>query len=299
MTQIAVVAIEDDTNVLIYFQINRAIRVTFEGVDYQEGSIINVTLSAFEVIQLQDFHDLSGTFVQSSKPVGVFSGNVFTEVEKDFLVGDRSHLVEQMIPVNYWGREYYLLPFPTLPGSVLKVVAAAATFVNATGLDPVELFNEGDFVWSSLPGNTPIRVVADEPILVAQFARSRLNTEENNDPALMLIPPVEQYKSWYTFATGRISRSDFNHYIMVVIDQDDLPGLKLDGRTVDQFDWVTFTGSSPRKVGKAISIIQGVHIIHHQAGRPFGAYVYGQASDDCAYAYPAGMCFDVLNVSYI
>ena len=63
--------------------------------------------------------DLSGTRVQSSKPVNVYSGNVralITEVEDpnvtDIDSGSRDHIVEQLIPVENWGREFNVVPVP-------------------------------------------------------------------------------------------------------------------------------------------------------------------------------------------
>ena len=61
--------------------------------------------------------DLSGTRVQSSAPVNVYSGNIrakVSEVENrpDINTGSRDHLVEQLIPVDRWGSVFNIHPVP-------------------------------------------------------------------------------------------------------------------------------------------------------------------------------------------
>lgn len=62
-------------------------------------------------------------------------------------------------------------------------------------------------------------VTADKPILVAQLAKSGLETETNKDPALMIIPPTTQWRPLYTFTTGRMAVDDFQHFVLVAIQK--------------------------------------------------------------------------------
>ena len=47
----------------------------------------------------------------------------------------------------------------------------------------------------------------------------------------------------------------------------------------------------PRMVGKIFEITSGVHHIESSTDELFGAYVFGSSDEECAYSYPAGMCF--------
>lgn len=63
--------------------------------------------------------DLTGTRIQSSGPVNVYSGNIraLVTLVEDSNVGDidsgsRDHLVEQILPVSRWGHNYHVEPIP-------------------------------------------------------------------------------------------------------------------------------------------------------------------------------------------
>ena len=78
-------------------------------------------------IKMTSSSDLSGTYIVSDKPIAVFSGNVRTEVDRDFVKGDRSHLVEQVPPINTWGTSFYPSPIPNrTTGDLFKVMASEA-----------------------------------------------------------------------------------------------------------------------------------------------------------------------------
>jgi len=111
---------------------------------------------------------------------------------------------------------------------------------------------------------------------------------------MQIIPPAELYRSWYTFSTEHDDLlSNFNHYILVVVNQSAVNGLFIDETPINQFNvsWVNFDAPDSNIVGGAIRIESGVHIVRQQDAVPFGAYVYGySATSRCTYAYPAGLC---------
>lgn len=116
--------------------------------------------------------------------------------------------------------------------------------------------------------------------------------------AMQIVPPMERYRSWYTFSTeqGDIL-SNFTHYVLVVGQRSAVDRLLIDGQPIDNttVQWVSFdassTGSPTDVVGGAIQVKSAVHIILQQDGVPFGAYVFGFSSTyRCMYAYPAGLC---------
>ena len=47
---------------------------------------------------------------------------------------------------------------------------------------------------------------------------------------MVMIPPMEKWRSHYTFSTSRVTTpTDFTHYVVVVIDTTKTAQLKLDG----------------------------------------------------------------------
>lgn len=66
---------------------------------------------------LGENQDLSGTRIQSSAPVNVYSGNIRVKVSQvengaNINTGSRDHIVEQLTPVNTWGSVFNIQPIP-------------------------------------------------------------------------------------------------------------------------------------------------------------------------------------------
>lgn len=66
-----------------------------------------------------DKSDLSGTRIEASRPVNVYSGNIRAKVSEvedpsvgDINTGSRDHLVEQLLPVSRWGTVFHIQPIP-------------------------------------------------------------------------------------------------------------------------------------------------------------------------------------------
>ena len=96
------------------------------------------------------------------------------------------------------------------------------------------------------------QVTSAEPLLIGLFAGS----DATSFPAMLIVPPAELFKSWYTFSTGHNIYGTFQNFVLVVIARSALPGLTLDGDTVDQTGWTGFP-LEPETVGKAVPVGQG------------------------------------------
>jgi hypothetical protein len=66
-----------------------------------------------------------------------------------------------------------------------------------------------------------------------------LYNSEPADPALITIPPIEQYAADYTFSTPKYSYGEYNNYVMFIVKKSEKSGLKLDGKSLGSS--VTFT----------------------------------------------------------
>ena len=70
----------------------------------------NVTLDAFQTLQLESHFDLTGINIASDKPLTVISGNTarVNASDRDFLC---DHFSEQLSPTRSWGRSFATVPF--------------------------------------------------------------------------------------------------------------------------------------------------------------------------------------------
>ena len=297
--QIGVTATEDGTRVRIVVLRKKNVKFTYAGVVYDENQPLVVTLDKHETFQVQDVHfdDITGTKIEADKPVAVFSGHVQSNVGG----GSVDHVVDQMAPLHSWGTRFGVVPFPgqTSDYRIKFIALAADTAVRVSRRNEAfDISRPGDSKTVTVGAAEYLSVTASKPLLLAQYVPGR-QAGDGGAPSVVLVPPLEQFKSSYTFSvpTGAALTS----YVMVVVLQTGAGFLQLDGRVLST-SWTSLPETVPVLVGTAVVVGGGAHTVAVAPGGgavTFGAYVYGHADDDvCAYAYQAGMCLaDIRNVS--
>ncbi|XP_033733950.1 uncharacterized protein LOC117323058 [Pecten maximus] len=269
--------------------------VEWEGHDYRKGDEIHINLDRFDTFQLVSKGDLSGTHVTSDKPVSVFSGNKKTKIGRGF---SSDHIVEHLTPVASWGKKFVTVPIPhRTVGDYFRFIASEEdTEIKITGghNDTIVLKKPGDFAQRNIPSHAFCLVTSNKAIFVAQFAMSQPSRFEPSDPSMIIIPPVEQFASDYTFATPKYSFGSYINYFLFIIKAEDSPGLRLNGKPFPhdiRFNWIQGTGY----VGGFISIPEGSHNVRHVSPISiFGGYLYGRASLE-SYGFPTGMRMAPIN----
>lgn len=304
-----------------------------------------VTLDRFEVLNVTSAivggdpgpdgdGNLSGTLVEASRPVAVFSGNVATTVPHGASFGYvccGDHTEEQLWPVETWGARFVVSRSPVRLASdpepdryVLVAEQDGTTLAFDPSQDAPAALDAGQFVAFSTTDD--FTLVAGQPVLLAQltasatqaslecdvedldsldtcraatgFDESRCapvswNSDQGwctqlGDPAMTLVPPVDQFRSEYVFLVSLdyeldtvavVSRVDDD----VHLDGDPLGGVALPVAALDGVDWVA------RRVGVA----DGAHRL--TSNQPVGVIVYGY-DRDVGYAYPAGLDLEPINV---
>ena len=103
--------------------------------------------------------------------------------------------------------------------------------------------------------------------------------EPIGDPALIYVPPVEQFRDEYIFLTPNKYRDD---YVNITAPND--ASVKLDGLTIPPGNF-TPIASTQWKVGR-VKVNDGVHTL--TASAPVGLAAYGY-DDDVSYGYTAGL----------
>jgi len=136
-------------------------------------------------------------------------------------------------------------------------------------------------------------IQASKPVMVVQFAAGlSFESPRYGDPFMMMIPPVEQCKNNYTFA----SQSNFDDFLTITVPiQFHNPSMIfLNGTALTSASWNPMYCSSVDICGYTTrtSIRAGTsHIQHENPNAVFGAVVYG-FEVGVSYGYPAGMELD-------
>jgi outer membrane autotransporter protein len=195
------------------------------------GAQETVVLNAGQTFMIQASSQLTGTRVQSDKPIAVFSGNNCTNVPTGVTACD--HIVEQMPPVDALSTRYLLAQTVRtgLLGNVVRVVATAdGTEVRANG-NLVATLDTGQFWEGRVAGG--LELTATGKVLVGQYLIGQSQAGDNTDPAMTIVPGQDQWLSSYVFSPPLGTASFASDFIQIIIGTSDIATLLLDGVGVD------------------------------------------------------------------
>ena len=253
------------------------------GATRPAGVPFDVVLNAGETYQLinPETADMAGSRVNADKPVAVFGGHRCVNIPGG--VPFCGNLAEQMPDVTRLGTVFHALPFNARPDYTLRVLATQDGTSIAT--EPVAagcgMLNAGESCDLVLTG--AVQVVADKPVLVAQFMHgAHAGGERIGDPAMGLVTPQEQALAEMRFSVHESFPPVAGPYVNIVAPSGSLGGLTLDGVGVDTtlFAAIGASGYS----GGAVPVAPGVRVLRGSA--PFTAMVY-EAARFTGYVYPA------------
>ncbi len=241
--------------------------------------------------------DLTGSHIKSNKPVAFYSGSLSTQVPTGKCCWD--HLYEQIPPIHSWGLEYYLTPLKTREQDRYRIMASQNnTQIHITGRTSVTI-NRGEFFELVGSQNDLIRVLADKPVMVAQYSQSVTVDQPqtgDGDPFMIILSPVNQSRNDVTFVayeSPELGLEDYSgitkYFVNVIIADSETANIRLNGEPIEEF--VKFPEGNFSFA--QIPIEAGTHHlqnINEHVG--FLAYVYGFGGVE-SYGYGAGFNLDL------
>lgn len=265
------------------------------------GTTYQRTLDAGEVYQAigrygSSSYDITGTYIEvidtgvtaNCRTIAVFSGSTYTTIGGCSGPGINSgdNIMEQMFPINSWGKQFVLVPALGRKNDNFRFVASRdntqVVVYNSVGAPDVFYLDEGEY--AEITNETNVRAVnANGPIMVAQFQQtSRCDGGGNRvgDPSMTILNPLEQTLEDITLYSSRYFDID-NHYINIVIPTHKANTFRLDGNTV------SFT-AVPRLPSYSYTR-QSVSVGNHRLTADIGfiAIAYGEGDYE-SYGYAAG-----------
>ena len=208
------------------------------------------------------FTSLTGTSLTSDRPISVFAGHPIAFVPVTYGTGD--HIVEQLPPLETWGRRFETMPLATrLNGDTFRILAAEDnTTVHING-QQVATLDRGQVHEQIIEG--PAQILADRPILVAQLANGNDFDGVTGDPMMMLVTPDEQFLAEYTISTPEFGFE--SHFVNVIATAEAVSSVTLDGIAVPASQFVPIDTSG--LFGAQLAITPGNH--HLESQLPIGA----------------------------
>lgn len=291
-SEFSIIGTEDNTLVQITYAANTAL-------GKKKNEKHSVTLNRGETYQVQAAtvnDDLTGTYIESDKFVSVFSGNRWTQIPNGF--GNRDNLLEQMYPLEVWGKQFVSIPSKTTIVDRYRILASQDnTIVTLSGSGtlpgPYNL-NKGQWVEFELNAEASF-IQANAPIMVAQFLvggeSNGLNGE--GDPSMVLLNSLEQMRDTVTIYNSPYQNIN-QQFINILTLSKDTANLNIDGRTLTQRgDAYQLIGPKNEFAFCQLNVTQGPHLITSAGcGVIAIAYGYGMAE---SYAYGGGANFYKFN----
>ncbi|MEC8024980.1 MAG: IgGFc-binding protein [Myxococcota bacterium] len=288
------------------------------------GDSITVELAPFDVFNLSTDElgaDLTGSKITATRAVAVFSGVEAADVPASGLCdtphgvckGDTSHscsshlecmhlrvccadhLEQAQLPVSTWGQHYHAVKTqPRGDGMEVWRIMAANDDTIVSLVPPVAsipVLNSGE--WFELITQADFEVFSSQPVALSQYLVGEHypgpGTQSNDagigDPAFMIVPPVQQYRSEYVVLTPPSFSEDFINIVGPADAQ-----VMLDGQEL----YLTEPFGTGNYMLARVPVSDGVHTISSTG--PCAVSVYGW-SNYVSYAYPGGLNLAPLNLA--
>lgn len=301
--ELMVIATEDNTAVSIKFPTTSPgtpISITIFSATYGNGDTLNITMNKYETLHFyQDGADFTGTRILSSRPVAVMSGNKKVKVADTGTGTSSDHLVEQLMPVDTWGKEFFTISTPDRSlGDFFRIVACEdSTIVSTVNLGN-HTINAYEYVELNVPTDDFQSIISSKPVMVVMFGKtigSPSDGPNGGDPQMSVFPPIPQFPSDYTWSTVETPTGDFTNYLVVVIRDSLKSDLYLDNTQITSATWSSIAGTNPTLVTATFNVNPGSHSIYHSnPASTFMGIALGNAQTN-SYAYAAGMRMATIN----
>ena len=289
-SQLSVTATRDNTHVTITATANVVAGGSVPQLS--SGETRALAMNAGDVIELRSFDgDLTGSIVESDKPVQVIGGHYCTFIPETTPACD--HLEESMFPIEALSNSY-VVTAPRVPAvvdpwpRVVRIVAIAANTTityDPPQAAPTFLANPGDVIEISANASS-FHITADHKILVVEYMQGQEAGGGTGDPSMALAVPTEQYRTRYVFLAPLNYRDNYVAVVAprgAVITLDDVPVTGFQPVGTSSYDVAHVWLPKPRD---GMTTQTGTHTI--ESSMPFGITVYGYGNYT-SYWYPGGL----------
>lgn len=259
------------------------------------GSTYSVTLQRGQCYQVQsentsdyyyyDPSDFSGTRIaaRDCKKIAVFQGDLCANIpSSDYCCCD--HIVEQSIPIAYWGKKFVVTTSNYRYNDEVRVTALNNNCqVRKNGALLTTLSAGQTYQFSMNSGENSAYLETSEPACVFVYFTGYAYGGYDGDPSSVVINPIEQQINEITFGTFATTNSVY-HVVNIITETANTGGVVLDGTNVSN-QFMTVAGNPTYSYAK-ITIANGSHTLRNTMGG-FVAHIYGLGWCE-SYSYTAG-----------
>ncbi len=212
------------------------------------------------------------------KPIAVFQGNMCTNVG----LSTCDHLFEQAVPLDYWGKEFIVVPLAGREADDQVMITSASDMCNVSinGANTAVL-NAGESLL--LERHDLYHISTSQPVTACMYFTADYGNSNLGDPSSVILPPLDQGVQQSTFFAVSTDITTTEIYTNVVVKKSFVQGMTLDGMPVN----TAFTAFDSTYSYAQLRVTPGTHTLACNHGR-FQAIYYGMGSCE-SYAFVAAM----------
>jgi len=212
---VLIVGTENDTVMNLTATQSVNIKVNDTVISLQHDIEYSFIVNRLQTVYIGSSRDLTGTRIVTNKPVSVFSGHECGYVPSSSY-SSCGHLIEQIPPITYWGKTYYIAPLQGRSGYTIRVLAAYNLTEVITDCNYAKNFytiNAGNSFTTTHQSYCVIH--SNKEILVAQYSHGYEYDRRTGDPMMMLVPAIAHYSNEINLS--RISSKYYSNYINIIV----------------------------------------------------------------------------------
>lgn len=203
-----------------------------------------IELNRLETLLIESEMPLTGSKVVSSKPISFLSGHQCAVVPESGTSCDFA--IEEFPPTITYGKQFMLQMLSSRTGGSHFTILTSEKDTNVSlwcGLASSNQTLEHSFLLDSpgsfkaleiAPDDVTCSLITTKPCVLAVFGTSENNDENDGDPLLIMIPPVEQFS---TIASYKNNENLTNTYVNLVVLGNDYSTIKLDDTSLPAYEW--------------------------------------------------------------
>lgn len=255
---------------------------------HQKGIKYVVTLNKGEIYMEygSGTSDLTGTHISAvdKKKIAVFGGTKCVNIPSGCFACDV--LMEQVIPVSRLGKKYLLSQLSTssiTPDYTYRIISTENNNKISVNGKPLKTMQKGE-VYNEHNVGKAICITADEPIMVIQYMQGAHCSSNVGDPAMVIIPPIEQFIKRVNYATPTYV-GFLTHYVYILLEKN--ASVSINGKKVNSSLFQNYSSCGDYKYVN-LDLSAGNHLVESNEG--FSMIAYGHGSF-ISYAYIGGTSF--------
>lgn len=276
---------------------------------HAKGVPFTEVLNRGQVVQYQavlaedaDNFDFTGTYITSSKPIGVVGGSQCPNIPPEYTYCD--HVCDMIPPIRTWAQTYATVPFANRKGGDSFLIISSKVGQTIYRNNAVFCVLGKRFERFFRPDITDASYfTSDAPFLCVQYINSTTFVDDQGndnagigDPAMVVVNSIEQFTPEVVFQTPTIpaGQGGFSNYSNVVVHDSAIAKTTFDGQAIAQYK-ATNRMKIPYSEYTAFrirSLTQGTHVVKSDSG--VGVYVYGYGSYD-SYAWSGALGIRTFN----